>query len=370
MPELLGAGGLLGEYLERAAAAGYGVSRLRLMLGRSDSAMVYGLVPSVLAVKAAISDCCALGRENNLDVLPIFGGGALPFRGHVTLENLAQLAVDYAGIRTVTVQSGLRYDVGSAATRQVAIQAGERLGPAGAVPLAYSAAERDEITTLIGMFTLPYLKSFTELLPAVISVSDVIPRQRDRLARKSAVGYARAAAEPAKLAVQIADEAVAGQLAAAPPLVTASLPRAISFTGALYAIGLPPEFIGTGRGLAAVSSRFGEDGVRRLLEIYPGLPADLAQAAHYANPGTAALHLPAAVMARLDEDFKEVSSRLGITAGPASVEDQRYHVLLETVQPLLRQLAAGEGEWAGEIADRDLVTEWICRLGRLRGSLG
>ncbi len=368
VPELLGAGRMLGQYLERAAAAGYKVSRLRIMLGRSDSAMIYGLVPSALAVKIAISDCCALGREKEIDVMPIYGGGVLPFRGHVSLENLGRLAEEYAGIRTVTVQSGLRYDCGSTATRQVAIQAHERLR--GKSPLAYSAGERDEIAALIGLFTIPYLESFTELLPVVVPISDVIPRQRDRLARKSAVGYARAAAEPAKLAAEIANAGVAARVAAAPTLEAASLPRAISFTGALYAIGLPPEFIGTGRGLATVARELGDDGVGRLLSIYPGLKVDLAQAARFANMATAAMHLPGKLMSQLGEDFREVSARLGIEAGPASAEDQRYHVLLETVQPLLRQLVAGEDEWAGEVADRDLVTEWICRLGRLRGSLG
>jgi phosphoenolpyruvate carboxylase len=368
VPELLSAGRFLGEYLDRVAESGYEIPYLRVMLGRSDSAMVYGMVPSVLAVKIAISDCCALGRERSIDVYPIFGGGVLPFRGHVSLDNFERLTSDFAGVRTVTVQSGLRYDCGSEAARQVAIKAAEQLP--GLPPLAYSAGQRDELTALVGIFTRPYLESFNTLLPTVIALSELLPRQRDRLARKSAVGYARAAAHPDKLAAEIADETIAAVIAAIEPAAANNLPRAISFTGALYSIGLPPEFIGTGRGLAEVVERSGQEGLSRLLQLYPGLHADLVCAARYANLETAANHLPETLMAQIATDFDLVSRHLEIEIGPATAEDRRYHVLLETVQPLLRQLTAGEEEWGGEAADHDLVTEWICRLGRLRGSLG
>jgi phosphoenolpyruvate carboxylase len=367
VPELLGAGQMLGEYVQRARDAGYRIDRLRVMLGRSDSAMVYGLVPSVLAVKVAISDCCAMGREMGIDVMPIFGGGVLPFRGHVSLDNFERLVWEFAGVRTITVQSGLRYDCGSEAARQIAIRGREELS--GGPPLSYSTKQRSEICSLIGIFTEPYLESFADLLPTVISVSEVIPRQRDRLARKSAVGYARAAAEPKKLATQIADGEISARLAATLPLKSVSLPRAISFTGALYTIGLPPEFIGTGRGLAAVEKRFGQDGISRLLQIYPGLRADLAKAGRYASLKTAARHLPNHLMAQVETDLKKVSHFLDVEVGPLSSNDKRYHVLLETVQPMLGQLSAADEE-SGDIADRDLITEWICRLGRLRGSLG
>lgn len=368
VPELLSAGRMLAEYIDTAAGNGYKVNRLRLMLGRSDSAMVYGMVPSVLAVKAAISDCLALGMERGIEALPIFGGGVLPFRGHVSLENLEVLAREFAGIRTLTVQSGLRYDCGSEAARQFAIRARQALENTS--PLAYDEAERDELIALIGIFTRYYLESFTDLLPVVVPLSELMPRQRDRLARKSAVGYARAAADPAKLASEINDTEISGAIAAIKPLKSASLPRAISFTGALYTIGLPPEFIGTGRGLAEVSRRYGSEGVERLLEFYPSLKSDLSEAARFANFETAAPYLSDALKAQIATDFSEVADRLGVAAGPAESEDRRYRVLLETVQPMLKQLGAHEEEWQGDSADRELVTEWICRLGRLRGSLG
>ncbi len=368
VPELLSAGRFLGDYIEQVRSAGHDIPYLRFMLGRSDSAMVYGLVPSVLSVKVAISDCCALGRDKGINVYPIFGGGVLPFRGHVSLDNLERLTSEFAGIRTVTVQSGLRYDCGSEAARQVSIKATEEL--TGGPPLSYSQEQREELTALIGIFTRHYLKSFNSLLPVVISLSDLIPRQRDRLARKSAVGYARAAAQPQKLASEISDARISSAIADIEPAKASNLPRAISFTGALYSIGLPPEFIGTGRGLAEISKRYGQEGVSRLMQFYPGIRSDLAKSARYANLETASPHMPADLKAQVTADIEEVAGRLDISIGPASVEDRRYQVLLETVQPMLRQLVSSDEEWRGEAADRDLVTEWICRLGRIRGSLG
>lgn len=367
VPELLTAGRMLGEYVGRAREAGLTAERLRMMLGRSDSAMVYGMVPSVLAVKVAISDCFAMGEELGIEVLPVFGGGALPFRGHVTLANFDRLLVDFAGIRTVTIQSGSRYDSDSQEARQLAIRATEKL--TGDAHLAYGQKERDRITSLVGLFTAPYLESAVELLPVAIALSELIPARRDRLARKSAVGYARAPAQPEKLAAEIADPAVRERIAAIKTYQAENLPRAISYTGALYSIGLPPEFIGTGRGLKAVHDAYGDEGLEQLAAIYPGLEEDLAQAARYASPGIAASHLPERLKAQLQEDFHEIEKRLGISAGPRD-DDQRYHVLLETVQPMLRQMAAHGQEWSGDDADRQLVSEWICRLGRVRGSLG
>ena len=366
VPELLMAGRVVSEYLRQSAAAGYGVSDLRIMLGRSDSAMVYGMVPSILAVKIAISDCYQATADGG-GVHPIFGGGVLPFRGHVSLDNIDRLAEDFPGIRTVTVQSGLRYDCGSEAARQVAIRAGELLVAGG--HLAYTREEREEITAMVGIFTRHYLESFRPLLPLVISLSDLIPAQRDRLARKSAVGYARDAAQPAKLAAEITDEDISTRLKQVPELKANNLPRAISFTGALYSIGLPPEFIGTGRGLAELEKRYGDEGVDRLLRYHGGLKADLAKAARFADIDTASSHLSPELRRQVREDFELVARHLDVEPGPLDADERRYHTLLETLQPMMKQMVSG-GDWGAKTADTDLVAEWICRLGRLRGSLG
>lgn len=55
-----------------------------------------------------------------------------------------------------------------------------------------------------------------------------------------------------------------------------SLPRAITFTAALYSLGVPPELLG----FNALSS----GDLEFIEEVYPGLGRDLHDAARYANP--------------------------------------------------------------------------------------
>lgn len=368
VPELLAAGELVSGYIRLAREQGYVVDDLRVMFGRSDSAMVYGMVPSVLAVKIAIADCSAACEGAGIRAYPIFGGGALPFRGHVTLANLDGLAADFAGIRTITVQSGIRYDYGKGTTMQLSTAAIESLADGKAPEL--DEAGRRELLDLVGVFTCPYLTSFPRLIPVVTALADIMPRQRDRLARKSAVGYARDAAQPAKLASMMPDRDIAARVGAIEVGRDHDLPRAISFTGTLYSIGLPPEFIGTGRGLMELAASGGDSAVERFLELYPGLRRDLEWAARYVNIEAAAGHLPESLVDEIRQDLGAVKEFLGIEPGPVTPDDRRYHMLLETLQPMLRQLTTGGAAWPGEAADIDLASDWISRLGRLRGSLG
>jgi phosphoenolpyruvate carboxylase len=368
VPELLQTGELISTYIAMAREQGYRVDGLRLMFGRSDSAMVYGMVASVLAVKLAIADSYEACAAAGVDAMPIYGGGALPFRGHVTLENIDAMNVDFAGIRTVTIQSGIRYDRGNEDTMQLALRAAELLPETP--PLEYDEARRRELLDLIGLFTIPYLKSFSRLLPAVTRLADIMPRQRDRLARKSPVGYARDAAQPGKLASMMSDSDIADSIKAVELGTSDELPRAISYTGALYSIGLPPEIIGTGRGLDALYERGGTEAIERMMRIYPGLKSDLEVATRYLNLSTAEAHLPGELLEEISQDIDALSRHLGIDQQAGSAEDRRYHVLLETVQPLLRQLASRGEDWPDDAADIELVSDWICRLGRLRGSLG
>src|SRR5436189_2465174 len=56
------------------------------------------------------------------------------------------------------------------------------------------------------------------------------------------------------------------------------LPRAIGFTAALYSLGIPPEFIGTGRGLAQIKTK------EKVIEKhYRDLKKDLMQAGKFLN---------------------------------------------------------------------------------------
>lgn len=96
------------------------------------------------------------------------GAGALPFRGHVTLEGLDGVLETFPGLRTVA----LRYDHGEEATRAVVTRLREQLGT-GAVagpdsatrspasgPPAFTPAELDQLYNFIAIFTRHYLETF------------------------------------------------------------------------------------------------------------------------------------------------------------------------------------------------------------------
>jgi phosphoenolpyruvate carboxylase len=361
-PDLLSCGTLLRKYVRSCADEGFGVRRLRVMAGRSDTALSYGHVASALSTKVAMAQVCAAGEDLGLEAAPVLGAGYLPFRGGVMPDNLENLIADFPGMRSVTIQGGIRYDTDQAAATVARLH--ELLDRQPACDARLSSDDETFLTDCVGAVTVPYLTTFDRLLPLIVPLSDLIPAHRDRLARKGAAGYARAAADPESLVPLIRHETIRAELASLNLTPARNLPRAISFTGALYSIGLPPEFIGTGRGLARVRELFGREGLDRVLGAYRSLAFDLSWAEQFLNLETAKMLLPAGALAEVERDVELCRELVGYQPRP---RDEHYHLLLETIQPMLRSLVQGQ---TMSPADRELVTDWLCRLGALRGSLG
>jgi phosphoenolpyruvate carboxylase len=360
-PELLDCGALLREYVASCTDEGFAVRRLRVMIGRSDTALSYGHLASALAAKVALGQIAQAGVDLGLETAPILGAGYLPFRGGIMLEHLEGLLQDYPDVRTLTIQSGIRYDTDETPAA-VAL-----LGRLLANPTPPTLLDSDDQAFLVdcaAATTVPYLTTFDRLLGLVLPLSDLVPARRDRLARKGPAGYARAAAEPERLASLVRDPRLRTEIEALRPTPCASLPRAISYTCSLYSIGLPPEFIGTGRGLARIRAFFGEEGLARFLASYRSLAFDLSWAGQFLNLEAAAKLLPPEALAEAREDVELCQELVGFAERP---RDTHYHLLLETIQPMLRSVVDGTKMVD---SDRDLVRDWLCRLGALRGSLG
>jgi phosphoenolpyruvate carboxylase len=365
IPELITVKKLLTDYVGGCENLGLNENILRVMLGRSDAALGYGHLPSVLTNKLAISDCYVYGKDYDVTIAPIMGAGALPFRGHITLENVDSLLKDFRGLRTVTIQSSLIYDRDRKSTVKLIKRINDDLQKTK--PLNYSAEQRAEILTLTGIFTKNYLKTFYLIIDLIKAISDFFPNQRDRLARKGSIGYARDVPRPAYLASCINDRKLSNELKRLQVTDTLTdLPRAIKYTGALYSIGLPPEFIATGRGLKEADERGLLDPL--LTEYYSSLRADLNFAQQFINLKVAQTFMPYAAFKQVQQDVKFVYEYIALE------EQQRnvlYWTLMETIKPTLKQLiSTGEKILIDEVTQMGLIESCIVKMGAMRGALG
>lgn len=370
VPELLRIDEIVGGYLDRLQELGWEVKKTRVMIGRSDPALSYGLVPAVAACKIAVTRLGQLNQDSGVEIAPILGAGSLPFRGHVTPDNLERILCEYRGIRTVTIQSALRYDHGFEKAREVAVQLRKELSSSPPF-LTFSPEEIDFLNHLIVCFTLPYLESFAKICDIVVKISDLMPQQRDRLARYTSVGYARDLPYPTRLKNLVKERELQTELEkAAQVFKSVSLPRAITFTASLYTIGFPPEFIGTGRGLKRLKDWGGEEAQKKLLQLYPSFATDLAYAAKFVNLEVTKDFLSNQVFEELKEDLKLLQESLGLVFGPVDEESRFYAALLETSKPILRQLTDGVPNLPHREEASAIVQDWIKRQGKIRGSLG
>lgn len=370
VPELLSVHFIVGGYLDRLQEMGWGLKAVRVMIGRSDPALSYGMVAAVLSSKVALSRLFELEKEREVEIYPIFGAGSLPFRGHVTLENIDNLLKEFAGIRTLTIQSALRYDHGFEKTKKFVSLLKEKLS-GESEKLLYSEDEYEFLENCIGLFAAEYLKTFPQIIGPVVKVADILPKQRDRLARYTSVGYARDVAKPKKLVQWITNEKLKEELhSLSGNLEPTPLPRAITFTGALYTLGFPPEFLGTGRGLKRLQEMMGEEALSRLLSLYPGLKSDLSFAAKFVHLEVAKDFFPEEALREMREDVQFAEEILGVRVGPRDEESRFYSALIETTKPILRQLTDGLPGIPRREEAESIVRDWIVKQGKIRGSLG
>jgi len=226
-----------------------GERRTKVWLARSDPALNSGCAAAVLGVKIGLDRLRRLGEKTGVAIHPIIGVGSLPFRGGLTPRSVKAFAGEYAGVRTVTIQSAFKYDyplpeVKTAIKRLPAL-------------LNKKAKQVDEKRVLeaIGVFEKFYTKTIEGIAADVNKLSSFVPRRRERRLHIGLFGYSRMVGKK-------------------------KLPRAIPFVAALYSLGVPPEFIGSGRALAELEKNNLTDAAE---DAYTGLRNDLLQAGCFLN---------------------------------------------------------------------------------------
>ncbi len=300
---------------------------MRPYVARSDPAMNSGLIPTVLAIKVALSHYADFEKQTGITLYPIIGSASLPFRGGLTPDTVEQFATEYAGVRTALIQSAFRYDFPKEKVIE-GIQKLDQLLPKGKAERV-SPKEEKAIQDLIPHFVVPFQNTIEAIAPSINAIAGFLPKRRERVQHVGLFGYSRGVG-----AVQ--------------------LPRAIGFTAALYSLGIPPEIIGTGRGLAK-AKRMGT--LPTIERFYVGMKNDLERAGRFVCRDIVerlAEKFPAWQM--ILEDVKGVEEYLGHPLG-AKTDDERTHAFhVKTIHSAL--------------ADEQPYADFLPPAALLRKSLG
>lgn len=303
-------------------------AELRPYVARSDPALNFGMVPTVFAIKIALSRYSLLSEKLGIPFYPIIGAAVLPFRGGIDPFRIKKFVDEYKGIRTTTIQSAFRYDFDKKDVIK-AIKYLEKTLPTLKAEII-SPTDEKVMIGLIPTFEKNYRETIEKIAPIINKVASFLPRRRERVQHIGLFGYSRGVGK-------------------------VKLPRAIGFTAALYSIGVPPEFIGTGRGLAHAEKLGKMPTVRK---HYKYIAEDMDQAGRFLNrDNLEILSKKNSAWKKIAEDIKAVEEVLGIQLGPQTKEEMEHKKLTGTI---LTKLDSGDKS----------LTDLITQAAILRKSLG
>ncbi|SEF97198.1 phosphoenolpyruvate carboxylase, type 2 [Caloramator fervidus] len=359
---------LLEEYISEL---NYKPKYIRFMIGRSDSALSYGMVSSVLAVVLSIYKSKIFSEKNSIEVYPIMGCGTLPFRGQLTYENIENFLKTYSGVKTITIQSALRYDHGFEKTKNIIKYIENNIDKY--TTRSFSKEDIFLIKEFIATFSKYYLQSFVKIAETASNISLLIPKNRDRLSTsKKGISYYREFIDINKLITLTTNQELKKELLKIDTSLDTNIPRAISFTASLYTIGMPPELLGTGRALKEIKNKYGEYAIEKLIEFYPQIKNDMTFALKYTNPSISKKFIPEEIRKEYEMDIKLTNSILNINFDiESNIENSFYHTLLKTAHPILLHLLGKEPQILdNNCQEYNILKELIAKLGSIRGGLG
>jgi len=300
---------------------------LRPYVARSDPALNAGIVPTVLAIKIALSKYKQFSQKHKIPLYPIIGCAALPFRGGLTPNNIKSFVNEYKGVQTVLIQSAFRYDYPKKEVIAAIKQLHDLLPKAQ--PLIISKKEEEDLVHMFPHFETAYRTTIENIAPLINQVASFIPKRRERVQHVGLFGYSRGVGK-------------------------VSLPRAIAFTAALYSLGIPPELIGTGRGLRIICAL---KQTALLEKYYVNIKEDITRAGRYFNRENLLKlieHSPE--WGAILDDVEAIEGYLGRPLGPIS-ESEKKHLALTS--EILKSLDKG-----------GKTQEYIEKAAILRQSIG
>ena len=285
---------VLKEFLkEHEKQFGFKPPYLRPFIARSDPALNSGFVAAVLGVRMALREFYRIQEESGVPMYPIIGTGSLPFRGGINPENIEWSLEQYQGVKTVTIQSAFRYDYPQEEVHKALAYIKKAL--ANPKPVQFSDQDFEKLRELTQLFHGLYAPTVEKFAPLINQISKHVPKRRERVQHVGLFGYSRGVG-------------------------AVRLPRAISFTAACYSLGIPPEFIGTGRALKQVQA----NGDLEFLEKhFFTMKRELIHAGKFLNRENLAELAKTEEFAReIEEDIALIEEILDIELGPQ--KDNHY----------------------------------------------
>jgi len=280
---------------------------LRPYVARSDPALNSGLVPTILSIKVALSRYKKFEHKHNLPMFPVIGVGTLPFRGGINPQRPDRFIKEYPGVRTTIIQSAFRYDFPKKMVIKAIAKLEKELPKTHTVTI--NKNEETKLIKTIRYFEKEYQNTIPGIAPLINKMASFMPKRRERVQHVGLFGYSRGVGK-------------------------VKLPRAISYTAALYSLGIPPELIGTGRGLAKAK----KDGTLNLVEKhYVNLKHDLYFAGKFLyKPGLEALAKKSSAWGKILQDVIEIENYLGEPLTAKYLNEQEHQLISAKIHKLIQ----------------------------------
>jgi phosphoenolpyruvate carboxylase len=299
---------------------------IRAFLACSDSSLESSHLAGIIGNKLGLARLNEFAEQENMPVFPIAGPGSLTFRGGLTPKTVDRFLKELPGVRTTTVQSSFRYD-NETTDVIAAIKRLEHELPL-TKPQIVSQTDQEKLVSVARAAATVYQGRLSELLPDMQAIFKAMPKRRDRRQHTGLLAYNRTVG-------------------------TTKMPRAITFSGGFYSIGVPPEFIGLGQTLQSLD----EQQLVTLFEYYPSMRADMHQAGRFLNrDNLKELGKTNKGWHSVEKDVVLAEKILGLTFGPESKSDREHANLSASV---IRHRSDGP-----------IVTALINQSAEIRKSIG
>jgi len=285
---------------------------MRVFIARSDPAMNAGFLPAKLALKVAMNAYHEFATESGIPVYPWVGGGSLPFRGGINPHNIDSVLEQYKGAATVTIQSAFRYDYPLAEVKTAIARLNKELPKTMTRYERVTKAEASMLKSFNRDSAGWYQKTIESVADLINTMASKLPSHRERVQHIGLYGYSRGIGK-------------------------VRLPRAISFTGALYSLGIPPELIASGRALKFAK----ELNIVPLIDrLCPQLKSDFDRAGRYLNRENLDLLCKEnAVWKTVRSELEHIEAYMGSALGPQKPHHMIHRNLSST---MLHKLKLGQ----------------------------